>query len=237
MNIFILLFIFLKTRFFIVLVLFINVLFKAKALNTLIREKWVRMTETVLGGTITFLAKIGVYDVVLPFLLVFALMFAFLEKTKVLGVEVIKDASGNEHIYTRKNMNAVVAFTAAFFVIASSQLVRIISEVMANTIILIVAGVSFLLAIGVTHTGEGEFDLATMGNGQWKKWFWVANLVGILLIFFNALGWLHDIYAFVSNNWNNSAVITVVLIALFAGMIIWLTGSPRAKSAEEESKD
>lgn len=194
------------------------------------------MVTTVLGGTIVFLAKIGVYDVVLPFLLVFALMFAFLEKTKVLGVEIVKDNSGNEHTYTRKNMNAVVAFTAAFFVIASSQLVRIISEVIANTMILVVAGVSFMLAIGVTHTGSGEFDLGAFGkNSAWKKGFWIANLLGILLIFFNALGWLHTIYDFVLQNWNNSAVITVVMIVLFAGMIIWLTNSPKPKS--EESKD
>ena len=38
-------------------------------------------------GAIAFMDKLGVYDVVLPFLLVFTLIYAFLEKTKVFGVE------------------------------------------------------------------------------------------------------------------------------------------------------
>ena len=66
------------------------------------------MAQTVLGGTIDFLGRLGVYDVLLPFLLVFTLVFAFLEKTKVLGVEIVKDKAGNEHTYTRKNLNAII---------------------------------------------------------------------------------------------------------------------------------
>ncbi|MFW6378758.1 MAG: hypothetical protein ACOCZV_01935, partial [Nanoarchaeota archaeon] len=176
------------------------------------------MAGTALGNTVEFLAKIGVYDIVLPFLLVFTLMFAFLEKTRILGVELITDKSGNEHTFTRKNLNSVVAFTAAFFVVASSQLVRIISEVLANTIILIVVGVCFMLASGLIHTGNEEYTL----TGKWKKGYMIFSFVGIVLILFNALGWLDKIYAFIVSNWQSSYIPTIIMIALFVGFMAWI---------------
>lgn len=188
------------------------------------------MVQTVLGGTIAFLAHLGVYDIVLPFLLVFTLMFAFLEKTKVLGIEVIKDSEGNEHRYTRKNLNAIVAFTTGFFVIASSQLVRIISEVMANVIIIVVAGVSFMLAIGVYHTGDGELNIGK----AWTLTFWIISFIAILLIVFNALGWLSGIYTFLVRNWSADYVLTLIMVAVFVGIIFWVTSSKKAPDSTKK---
>ncbi len=193
------------------------------------------MAETALGGTIGFLAQIGVYDVVLPFLLVFTLLFAFLEKTKVLGVEVVVDAKGTKHTMTRKNLNSMIAFTVAFFVIASSQLVRIISEVMANTLILVVAGLCFMLAIGVSHSGNEELDLESFGKG-WKTGFWIFNLVGIILILFNALGWLEGIYQFLVKNWQSADVATVLMVLVFVGFMVWVTSSGKVSSSKDSEE-
>ncbi|MFP4118643.1 MAG: hypothetical protein ACLFTH_01155 [Candidatus Woesearchaeota archaeon] len=190
------------------------------------------MAGTVLGNTVEFLAHIGIYDIVLPFLLVFTLMFAFLEKTRVLGVEVISDSSGNEHTFTRKNLNSIVAFTVAFFVIASSQLVRIISEVLANTIILVVAGLSFMLASGVIYQGDEPMQL----SGKWEKGYKIFSLVGIVLILFNALGWLDKIYAFLVSNWNNGHVATVIMIGLFIWFMYWIT-TPKGSGKKSEDSD
>ncbi|MBW2999610.1 hypothetical protein KY339_02955, partial [Candidatus Woesearchaeota archaeon] len=58
--------------------------------------------QTVFRGALDFFAEIGVYDVVLPFLLVFTIVFAVLEKTRILGVEKVRD-----HEYSKKPLNAV----------------------------------------------------------------------------------------------------------------------------------
>lgn len=186
------------------------------------------MAQTVLGGTIDFLGRLGVYDVLLPFLLVFTLVFAFLEKTKVLGIEIVKDKKGNEHTYTRKNLNAIVAFCMGFFVIASSQLVRIISEVMANTIIIVVTAVCFMLAIGVYHTGTKEMQV----GDKWRPWLWGISGVAILFIVLNALGWLNAIYAFVTRTYQSSWFATLALILVFIGLMAFITSTPK----QSESK-
>ena len=96
--------------------------------------------ESAFRGIIGFLDKIGVYDVILPFLLVFTIVFAILEKTKVLGLDKI---DGKE--FTKKNLNSMVAFVISFLVIASTQLVSVINEVMANVVLLLILAVSFLM--------------------------------------------------------------------------------------------
>ena len=72
------------------------------------------MPESTFREMIGFLDKIGIYDVVLPFILVFTIVFVILEKTRVLGTETIEGKP-----YTKKNINAMVAFVIAFFVVGS----------------------------------------------------------------------------------------------------------------------
>ena len=117
--------------------------------------------ESAFRGVINILAKIGVYDIVLPFLLVFTIIFAILEKTKVLGLE--KGAGGEG---TKKNLNSMVAFVIAFLVIASTKLVSIINEVLANVVLLLILAVCFLMLVGVFF-GDKEFTLKDFPT--WSK--------------------------------------------------------------------
>jgi len=192
----------------------------------------ISMAQTVLGGVVDFLGQLGVYDVLLPFLLVFTLMFAFLEKTKVLGIEVIMDKAGKEHKYTRKNLNAIVAFTTGFFVIASSQLVRIISEVMANVIILVVTSLCFMLTVGVYHTGKGEMDIGL----KWKKWLFPISAIIVVLILFNSLGWIDTIYQFILSSAQTTWFATIIFLIIFIGLMFWITSSKNPDKGED-SKD
>ena len=101
------------------------------------------MAESTFRGMINVLGQIGIYDVVLPFLLVFTIVFAVLEKTKILGVEKYQG-----EVYPKKQLNAITAFVIAFLVIASTRLVSLINEALANTVILLILSVMFLLLIG-----------------------------------------------------------------------------------------
>ncbi len=178
-------------------------------------------------GAVEFLGKLGVYDVVLPFLLVFTIVFAILEKTKILGVEKV---DGKE--ITKKNINAMVAFIVAFLVIASTQLVSVINQVMANIILLLVLAVCFLLLVGV-FLGTKEFTLADYPN--WLKFFMVLMFLGIVLIFLNALDWLNAVWKFLSN-WPQEQVVTVVFLIIIIGFIGYIVHEPGTKEKEKTEK-
>src|SRR3989338_9769971 len=130
---------------------------------------------SVFRNAIGFMDKIGVYDIILPFLLIFTIVFAILEKTKILGLEKI---NGQE--LTKKNLNSIVAFVTAFLVIASTQLVAVINEVMANVVLLLILAVSFLMLVGVFF-GDKEFTLENFPS--WVKFFMVFSFIGVVLIF------------------------------------------------------
>ena len=99
------------------------------------------MAETsVFRNAIDFLNVVGVYDVILPFLLVFTIVFAILEKTKILGIE-----KAGDKVYTKKNLNAMVAFISSFLVVASTKLVGVINEAVASVVLVLIVSVCFLL--------------------------------------------------------------------------------------------
>ncbi|MDP2908831.1 MAG: hypothetical protein Q8N77_03415, partial [Nanoarchaeota archaeon] len=83
------------------------------------------MATSPLAGAIEFLNEFGFYDVVLPFLLVFTLVFAILEKTKIFGVEEKKP---------KKNINAMIAFVIALFFVATTELVAGTREMLPNVV-------------------------------------------------------------------------------------------------------
>ena len=168
-------------------------------------------------GVVEFMGKLGVYDIVLPFLLVFTIVFAILEKTKILGVEKV---DGKE--ITKKNINAMVAFIVAFLVIASTQLVAVINQVMANIVLLLVLAISFLLLVGV-FMGSKEFTLEQYPT--WLKFFMVLMFLGIVVIFLNALNWLDKVWKFLQQ-WDADYVVTVVFFVIIIGFIWFIVQGP-----------
>ncbi|MBI5391028.1 hypothetical protein HZB02_06065 [Candidatus Woesearchaeota archaeon] len=189
--------------------------------------------QSVFRDAITFFDKIGIYDVVLPFLLVFTIMFAILEKTKVFGMEQI-----DGHDYTKKNLNAMTAFVTAFVVVASSRIVALINEALANVVVLLIISVCFLLLIGSFY---GKDDEVALKDG-WKKLFMGLMFAGIILIFLHAAklsdgtSWLEWMYWQVAYNFDSTAVGALVLMIIIIALMFYIIkgNGPAAKGGKEE---
>ncbi len=185
------------------------------------------MAETsVFRGGLEFLDKVGIYDVVLPFLLTFTLVFALLEKTKILGVQA-DSYSEDKTEYPKRNLNSMVAFVIAFFVVASSQLVALINKTVSSVFILLLLAVMFMLVIG-TFGRDEEFAFNN------KTVFIVIMGIAIVLIFLDALGWLQIGYNFLKRYWSTEVVSSIIFIVLIA-IFIWIMGA-RPKSISNNVK-
>ncbi|MBW2990817.1 hypothetical protein KY348_03865 [Candidatus Woesearchaeota archaeon] len=185
----------------------------------------VPVEPSVFRGTLDFFSKLGVYDVILPFLLVFTIVYAVLEKTAIFGKE---KAEGKES--TRKNLNAMTAFVIAFFVVASTKLVALISQVLSSTVLLLLLSICFLMLVGSFHTGKQEFAL----EGPWKKAFMWIMFIGIALVFLHALGWLEYIYYYLFQNFDSVVVSSIILLAVIVVAIVYITGGFQKKKTEEK---
>ncbi len=183
------------------------------------------LEDTIIGGAIIFLTKIGIYDVVLPFLLVFTIILAILEKTRVFGTETIE---GKE--VTKKGLNAMVAFAMSFFVVASSQIVEVITDVSAQVVVLLLSIIFFLVLIGTFFKKEEQTAL----EGKWRTFFMAILFLAIVLIFLNAIKtdgttWLEYIIGFFTEYASSAAVASILLIAFIILFIVWITKEPPKK--------
>ncbi|HSU72957.1 MAG TPA: hypothetical protein VLJ21_03860 [Candidatus Binatia bacterium] len=191
------------------------------------------MAETVLGNVLAFFVRLGIYDVVLPFLLVFTLVYAILERSRVLGTEKI----GNTE-YTKRNLNAMAAFTVAFLVIASGKLVETITSVSSNMVVLLFLGVFFMLLIGSFY-GQGELEKGLQGG--WRTTFLIIMFVGIVGIFLNAIKtasgqtWLDYAFSYLRANWSSTAVASIVFVALIVWFISYVAKGEAPKKEEKKA--
>lgn len=181
------------------------------------------MADTTLRGVFEFLGKVGLFDIVLPFILVFTIVFAILEKTRVFGTE---DIEGKK--YTRKNLNAIAAFVIAFFVVASSKLVEVITKVSANVFILLLSSVLFLLLVGSFYK-EGE---SVYLEGGWKVLFMIIMFIGIVLIFLHALGWLENTWQYLGITGRGDAIGAVIMIIVIILFIMAIVREPKKAAAK-----
>jgi hypothetical protein len=180
----------------------------------------------IFRDVITFFGDIGIYDVVLPFLLVFTIVFAIFEKSKILGTDEI-----DGHRYPKKNLNSMAAFVIAFLVVASSRLVAVINEAMANIVLLMLIVVSFLLLIGIFYREDEDVIL----EGGWRTAFMATLLIAIILIFLYALGWLQDVWDYIVDNFSSQLVGSIILLVIFVLFIWWVTRDSPEKRAKRKT--
>ena len=183
--------------------------------------------ESSFRGMIGFLAKIGVYDVILPFLLIFTIVFAILEKTKILGLE---NVDGKQ--ITKKNLNSMVALVVSFLVIASTKLVAVINEVMANVVLLLILAICFLMLVGV-FLGDQEFTLKEYPT--WMKFFMISMFIGIIIIFLNALDWLQYIFALFVY-WDAEWAAGIIFVIIILGFMWYITKDNAPQKGSSENK-
>ena len=188
-------------------------------------------------GVIEFLGDLGVYDIILPFLLVFTIVFAILEKTKILGVEKI---DGRE--LTKKNLNSMVAFIMSFLVIASTQLVSVINEVMANVVLLLILAICFLMLVGVFFSDQEFVGIDKIPG--WTKAFIIFMFIGVVAIFMNAIkietnpgesySVLEIIFS-VFQNWDAQWATSIIFLLVISGFMFYIIKDPNTK--EEKKKE
>ncbi len=83
----------------------------------------------------------GIYDVVLPFLLIFTLVFAILEKIKIFGQDSQK-------------FNAIIALVLGILLVRQGDLVNFINSYLPNVSVVIVVFLGFLILIGIFKKGN-----------------------------------------------------------------------------------
>lgn len=170
---------------------------------------------STLGSAVEFLSDLGLFDVVLPFLLVFSVVFAILEKTEILGKG-------------KKNINSIVALSVALITIAANGVVNTINAALPNVVLILVAILSFLMLLGLFWKEQEQEKFHVFGDQEgWYYGFLIAALIGVVLIFTNSLKtssgetWLRYAWNWVTSSLGGDGLSTAIIFLVIIGVVVW----------------
>lgn len=163
------------------------------------------------------LESYGFADVLLPFILIFTIVFAVFHKTKILG--------------DRKNFYVIFALVMALSAVIphvlgkyppGSDVIDIMNRALPNVSIILVAILMVLIILGLFGANVNIMG-TTMGG-----WFTLISMIVILIIFGNAAGWFNA--GWFDNLVPDGDTRNLILIILVFGVIIFFITKDDAKS-------
>ena len=153
---------------------------------------------------ISWFEGIGGFDIILPFLLIFAITFAILDKIGIFG---------------KKNVNAVVAIIIGFFLVMQRDAVLMIQGFLPRVSMIVLSLIMILLVIGI-------FGFKEPGAG-WQGLSVIIAIASIIWALGASVGW--DVPWV---NWFTDQDIAVLLIIGVFILVIWFIVKEPSTSGE-----
>ena len=173
------------------------------------------MAEISFNRFVVSLERIGFVDVLLPFLLIFTVIFAILEKTKIMGEG-------------KRNMNVGLAFIFALLVVvphvtgnfpAGYDPVKVINAALPSVSLIVVAIIALLILIGVFAHDRIMLGLTAPG------WIGLFSVLAIVYIFGSAGGWWNGgVLNWLEGIFGSDVVAVLIMILVFGIIIAFVTG-------------
>ncbi|MBL7055656.1 hypothetical protein ISS07_01965 [Candidatus Woesearchaeota archaeon] len=161
------------------------------------------------------LSRWGLMDVLLPFLLIFTIIFAVLEKSAIFGEE-------------RRNMNTAIAMIFGLIVViphitgdlpAGYDPVLVINAALPSVGLVTVGVIALMILIGVF--GHDKIHLG-MSMPGWVAFF---SIVSIIIIFGSSAGWYANGFdGWLENMFGSDALAIFIMIVVFGVIIAFVTG-------------
>jgi hypothetical protein len=161
------------------------------------------------------LDRIGFVDIILPFLLIFTVIFAVLEKTHIMGEG-------------KRNLNIGISFIFALLVViphatgnfpAGYDPVEIINAALPSVSLVVVGVVALMILIGVFAHDRILLGMSAPG------WVGLFSVLVLVFIFGSAAGWWNQGFLQWLEGFFGQDVIAVLIMLLVFGIIIaFVTG-------------
>ena len=160
----------------------------------------------------------GVADVLLPFLLIFTVVYAVMQKTEIMG----KD---------KKNLNIIIALVLGLSVViphvtdsypAGADVVDMINVALPQIGLVAVAFIMLLILVGI-YGGEW---IGTSLSG----WMALISGIAVLVIFGGVAGWWESGWLY--NIFGEDAISLFVMLIIF-GLIIWFITKEKSEPGKK----
>jgi hypothetical protein len=143
-------------------------------------------------------------DIILPFLFIFTLIFAILEKSKLLGDD-------------KHQINAITGFVVGAILISFANAIDIITQMTVFMAVSLVILFVFLLIYGFVYNGK---DGEIMGKGLKTLLGIIIFIAVVIAVLFATNSW-DKVYDFFTSSDAGANIIFIVLIAAAIAAVVW----------------
>src|SRR3989344_4181180 len=150
------------------------------------------MAQTDFGTLIAELQSLGVYDYFLPFLLIFAIVFAILEKTKIFG--------------DKTNINVVDSLVIGLLLIVQQPIVAIINNFLPKASLIIIIILIALIVISLIGGNPTKLSGSVFSVGV------IVIILALIWALSPNLGW--SLPFDISERTKNLILLLIIFIAL-----------------------
>ena len=168
----------------------------------------------------TFLSSPLMQEVVLPFVLVFAVVFAVLQKSEIFGKG-------------KKQIDAIVALVISLIFVSFAQYVTFLSRLMPILAVSLVVILVFMILYGMVFK-EGKFEMAS--GIQWVFFSIIAVVVIVSVLVLT--GQWDYVKNLITGTGSGSDVATNVVLVVLVGaaIVVVLLGGKSGGEEKKESK-
>jgi len=154
-------------------------------------------------------------DIILPFLLIFVLVFAVLQKSKLLGEGKLQ-------------IDAIISFVIAAIFVTFTNAVHIVTQMTIFVTIALVLLFVFMLIYGFAY-GDTKGD--PLAGQKWvKPTIGIIAFIAVIAGFLVVSGWWDDVWRFLSGTNMGANIIFIILIA--AAIIAVIKGAGKSKDKD-----
>lgn len=145
-------------------------------------------------GFVDWFGAIGGFDIILPFLLVFAITFAVLDKIKIFGPKA-------------RNINTVLAIIVAFFLLLQPQFIDVLQQFLPRVSMFLITIIMILLVMGMFGYGFGD---------SWQGLSVIVAIVGVVWALGASLDWNLPVFDLL----NDQDIAILLILGIFI-LVIW----------------
>jgi hypothetical protein len=154
-------------------------------------------------GFMSWFEGIGGFDIILPFLLIFAITFAILDKVK---------------IFDKKNINAVISVILGFFLVTQGEAVLLIQSFLPRISMIVLSMIMLLLV-------AGTFGFSEFGDA-WKSLSVIVAIISVAWALGASAGWDVPLAGW----FDDQDIAILLMVGVFVAVIWFIVKEPKDPS-------
>ncbi|MFZ8856130.1 MAG: hypothetical protein ACO2OX_02980 [Candidatus Nanopusillus sp.] len=179
---------------------------------------------------LTLLNNLGLFNVILPFLLVYAIMYGILSKYKVLGDPFAEGDKGK----VARSLISIVSASTGFFIVGSANVVLSLKTLIPYVVLFLLTVFFLILAISPFLQREEKSGEVQMGN-RTRTILLASSIIIFTLMVIFILGLYNYINSALTSpvlSLSQSFIETLAILTIMLGIAYWAVKPEKDQKSE-----